>query len=229
MGAGHSDNSNERIKEAAMNYEDFMKIVRSRRSIRQCKSDPVEDGLIAKIIEAAKWAPSGNNTQPLEIVVVKDKSLIEKMEQLVGEGHEPTFTQRFGAPVTLVVLGDPRFCDMYPRGFCREEILHASLSAAIENMLLAATALGLGGGAWKSVSPAGAIKIKEFLGIPQFYFLKALIPLGYPKKEVKAPAKRDIPVHENRFDMSKVKGEEDLKQIFKEYCAIKELYKIRHL
>lgn len=212
-----------------MNYDDFMEIVRSRRSIRQCKPDPVEDALIAKVVEAAKWAPSGNNTQPIEIVVVKDKRLIEKMEELVGEGYEPAFTQRFGAPVMLVVLGDPRFCEMYPRGFLREEILHASLSAAIENMLLAATALGLGGGDWKTVSPVGAIKVKDFLGIPQSYVLKALIPLGYPKEETKAPPKRDIPVHENGFDMAKVKSEEELKQIFKEYCSVKELYKLRAL
>ncbi len=212
-----------------MNYDDFMTIVRARRSVRACKPDPIDDELISKVIEAAKWAPSGNNTQPIEIVVVKDKELIKRMEEIIGEGFEPKFTQRFGAPVNLVVLGDPRFCDMYPRGFIREEILHASLSAAIENMLLAATALGLGGGDWKTVPPVGAINIKNFLGIPQFYVLKALIPLGYPKAEVKAPPKRDIVIHENRFDPAKLKNEEELQEVFSTYCSVKQLNKIRAL
>jgi nitroreductase len=212
-----------------MNYDNFIEIVRSRRSIRQCKPDPVNDDIIAKVIEAAKWAPNGNNTQPWEIVVIKDKHLIQQMEELVGEGYEPKFTQRFGAPVMLVILGDPRLSDMYPRGFIREEILHASLSAAIENMLLAATALGLGGGDWKTVPPVGAIKVKDFLGIPQFYVLKALIPLGYPKGDVKTPPKREIVVHENRFDMAKMKSEEELAGIFEEYCGVKQLNKVRAL
>jgi hypothetical protein len=129
----------------------------------------------------------------------------------------------------LVVLGDPRLCDAYPKGFVREEILHASLSAPIENMLLAATAVGLGGSVWKTVSPSAAVQIKELLSIPLFYVLKALLPLGYPNGDVVPPPKKDIVVHENRFDMSKLKDEKKIWEEMNKHCTIKELNKIRYL
>jgi nitroreductase len=212
-----------------MNYENFMNIVRSRRSIRSHKPDPINDEIIKQVIEAGKWAPSGNNTQPLEIVVVKDKSIIEQMENIIAQAYEPKLTQHFGAPVMLVVLGDPRFCEAYPKGFLREEILHSSLAAVIENMLLASTALGLGGGAWKTVPSSAAVKIKDLLGIPQLYVLKALIPLGYPKEDVEAPPKRDIVVHENRYNIGKLKNEEEVKEIINKYSVVKHLNKLRAL
>ena len=209
-----------------MNYEDFMKIVRERRSIRSYKADPVADEVINQVIEAGKWAPTGNNTQPIEIVAVKDKALIEQMEEIIAEAYEPKMSQHFGAPVILVVLGDPRFCDAYPKGFMREEILHSSLAAAIQNMLLASTVVGLGGSVWKTVPFSAAVKIKDLLGVPQLYVVKALLPLGYPKGEVKASPKRDITVHENRYDRAKFKSEAEIGEIMKEYCFIEHLNKI---
>jgi nitroreductase len=212
-----------------MDYEGFIEIVRSRRSIRSYKPDPVDDGLIEKIVEAGKWAPSGNNTQPLEIVVVKEKTLVEQIEELTRQNCEPKLGQHFGTPVMLAVLGDPRLCDAYPKGLVREEILHASLSAAIENMLLAATVVGLGGSVWKTVSPSAAVKIKELLGIPMFYILKALLPLGFPKGDTVLPSKRDVVIHENRFDINKLKDEKEISGIMNKYCIMKELNKIRYL
>ena len=129
----------------------------------------------------------------------------------------------------LVVLGDPRFCDAYPKGFIREEILHSSLSGAIENMLLASTALGLGGSDWKTVPSSAASKIKDLLGIPQFFVLKGVIPLGYPKGDVEPPPKRDIPVHENHYDLDKLKSEEEISEIIKKYCSVKHLNRLRAL
>ncbi len=212
-----------------MNYESFMKVVRGRISIRLYKPDPVNDEIINQIIEAGKWAPSGNNTQPFEIVVVKEKSLIEQIENIIGEGFEPKMTQRFGNPVTMLVLGDPRFCDAYPQGFIREEILHSSLAAAIENMMLASTVLGLGGSVWKTVPFSAAVKIKDLLGIPQLFIVKALMPLGYPKGETDPPPKRDIVIHENRYDTDKLKTEEEVNEIIKKYSNVKQLNKFRVL
>lgn len=210
-----------------MNYEDFITLIRERRTIRAYKSDPVDDKIINQIIEAGKWAPSGNNTQPFEIVVVKGISLVKQIETSLSQTSEPKWNEHSGAPVMLVVLGDPRFCEAYPKGPVREEILHSSLSAAIENMLLASTVLGLGGSVWKTVTPYGAIKIKELLEIPQFYIVKALLPLGYPKGNVTAPMKRDIEVHENRYDISKLKTDDEVAEIIKKYSKIRELNKFR--
>ena len=68
-----------------MNYENFLELVKSRRSIRRFKADPIPDGSIDKIIEAARWAPSGFNLQPWEFVVVKDQKLKDGIAQILRE------------------------------------------------------------------------------------------------------------------------------------------------
>ncbi len=206
-----------------MNYENFMEVVRTRRSVRTYKPDPIDDEMISKVIEAAKWAPSGNNTQPFEIVIIKDPDIMEKVAGILNRVHGSKSKQEFGAPVTLVVLGDPRLCNAYPRGPFRDEILHASLSAAIENMLLASTTLGLGGSVWKTVSSTAGVLIKELLEIPQLFVLKAMLPLGYPSRDVKPPLKRDILVHENRYDSDRFRRDEEIDEIIHEYSRFKTL------
>jgi nitroreductase len=209
-----------------MNYDEFMQVVRARRSVRTYKPDPVNDGVIKKIIEAGKWAPCGNNIQVLEVIVIKDKTLIEQIENITGQSLEPSLTQHFGAPIMLAILGDSRICEGYFKGFFREEILHSCLSVALENMLLAAAAVGLGS-VWKTVAPYAAVKIKDLLGIPQFYVLKALMPLGYPKGEITTPPKNDVVVHENFFEIGKLKSEAELAVMIDNYCTASGLNKIR--
>jgi nitroreductase len=68
-----------------MNYEDFLGLVKSRRSIRRFKPDPVPDEYVDKIIEAARWAPSGFNLQPWEFVVIKDPKLKDSIVQILKE------------------------------------------------------------------------------------------------------------------------------------------------
>ncbi len=206
-----------------MNYESFMEVVRTRRSVRTYKPDPISDEMIHQVIEAGKWAPSGNNTQPVEIVIIKDPDLMGKVSEILHNVHGGKSKQEFGAPVTLVVLGDLRLCNAYPKGPFRDEILHASLSAAIENMLLASTTLGLGGSVWKTVSMTAGVLIKELLGIPQLFVLKAMLPLGYPSRDVKPPMKRDILVHENRYDSEKLKSDEEIDEVIKQYSRFKHL------
>lgn len=215
------------MKGVIMDYEGLMEIVRSRRTVRFYKPDPLDDETVNQIIEAGKWAPSGNNTQPFEIVVVDEKELLQQVDEIMADSSEPRVAQKFGAPKIMLVLGDPRFCDAYPKGFLREEILHASLSAAIENMMLASTALGLGGSVWWSIPFSAGVKIKDLLEIPQLYILKAILPLGYPRKEVSVPPKRDPIVHKNRYDQTKYKSEKEIQKLIKKYSCVKELSRVR--
>ncbi len=62
-------------KEIAMDYDSLLALVKKRRSIRRFKPDPISDESIDKIIEVARWAPSGFNLQPWEFVVVKKPEL----------------------------------------------------------------------------------------------------------------------------------------------------------
>jgi nitroreductase len=70
-----------------MDYESFLELVKNRRSIHRVKSDPVPDEYINKIIEAARWAPSGFNLQPWEFVVIKDQKLKEGIVQIIRPGQ----------------------------------------------------------------------------------------------------------------------------------------------
>ena len=61
-----------------MDYDRLMEVVKERRSIRAYRPEPVPDDFIGKVVEAARWAPTGANTQPFEFVVVKDQKVKSK-------------------------------------------------------------------------------------------------------------------------------------------------------
>lgn len=211
-----------------MDYPQFMEVVKNRRSVRTFKPDPVPEEMIGQVVEAAKLAPTGNNTQPLEIVAVTDRALISEIESKMGEAFIPAYVQRFKAPAMLVVLGDPRLCAAFPKGpGVPEKILHASLCLAIENMFLAIAALGLGS-VWKDVPPLSAVQIKDLLKIPQIFDVTVVMPLGFPRKDdVEARPKREIPVHFNTYDETKFKSDEDIEQVINKYCRVRDLGKLR--
>jgi nitroreductase len=64
-------------KETVMEIEKFIDLVKSRRSIRAYRPDPIPDEYVRQIIEAARWAPSGGNSQPWEFIVIKRKDVKE--------------------------------------------------------------------------------------------------------------------------------------------------------
>src|SRR4030042_6403051 len=73
-----------------MDYVNFLDFIKNRRTIRRFKPDPIPDDYVEKIIEAARWAPSGFNMQPWEFVVIKDKTLRDSIVQWVREYHKLT-------------------------------------------------------------------------------------------------------------------------------------------
>ena len=58
-----------------MDYAGFLDLVKHRRTIRRFKPDPIPDEYVEKIIEVARWAPSGFNMQPWDFVIIKDNKL----------------------------------------------------------------------------------------------------------------------------------------------------------
>ena len=74
-----------------MEYASFLELVEKRRSIRRFKPDPIPDEFIDKIIEAARWAPSGFNLQPWEFVVVRDQKLKDGIVQIFKEAMANSF------------------------------------------------------------------------------------------------------------------------------------------
>ncbi len=139
--------------------------ISSRTSIRKFTSDPVSEEEIEKVLRAAMCAPSAMNSQPWRFVVVRDKAILASMAEKMPYARLDT------APVAIVVCGDQS-------GYCK--FWEHDCSAAAENILLAAHALGLGG-VWTAASDEKRAPIvTEELGLPSFIRPLCVIPLGHP-------------------------------------------------
>ncbi len=184
-----------------MDYEDFLDLAKTRRSIRKFKSDPIPEGSIDRIIEAARWAPSGANSQPWEFVIITEQKLKDGITQIIKEAKRAHFKGEESdkpvppphpqgginkAPVFILLLGDTRAKIALPGKIGEDEkkwrsVLTSSLASAFLYMSLAATTLGLAS-QWQSAveSPEAEGKIKELLGIPESMYVYEMMVLGYP-------------------------------------------------
>lgn len=209
--------------QATCSPEAFLEIVYSRRSIRKYLDKDVPDELLEKILEAARWAPSGENAQPWRFIIIRDKKKREILGEIAGNASARRFRAEYlsgrmqqrlkdfkseesrqrvyrklltgevsrfikDAPVLIAVVGK---LDAWDTPY--------DTSAAIENMLLAAHALGLGA-CWvvaANTDIRDEVKVKELLKIPEEYTLYAIISIGYPAESPK-PRPR-IPLEELVF------------------------------
>lgn len=192
-----------------MDYDSLLELVKARRSIRRFKPDPIPDEDIEKIIEVARWAPSGFNMQPWEFVVVKKPELRQKIVQYVNEywrlaqsmesvrepwqgrpwklkGLIDSGMDYTTAPVFILLFGDTRTKDGLPMGVRYDParfrlIFISSLANAFLYMHLAATTLGLAT-QWVSAitTPFAHCMVKDLLGIPNELEPYDMIALGYP-------------------------------------------------
>lgn len=219
-----------------MNYDEFLKIVRSRRSIRNFKPDLVSDEDIQKILEAARWAMSGANGQPWEYVVVKDADLRKKIVDIYEESrqrshtiestrihelrhpaasHPPAELIRFkNAPVIIVVCGDPRtvMASVLTASFLGgAEVFHKNLANTTQMIHLAASVLGLGA-EWVSISRPFDERIKAVLGIPDLFRIDAIVPIGYAPYKPKGANRRSLEeiLHWNKYDIKRFRSDEQV-------------------
>ncbi len=163
---------------------ELFEAIKNRRSIRDYnKTKPVSKETIEKIVEAARWAPTAGNQQPIEVVVVFDQETREKLASL--SGYAPYVKD---SPVALVVcVNQKKYGKRYDKA--GEFFKPMDASAAIQNMMLASYGLGLGT-CWDSVLNKNAIR--ELLNIPEFVDPFSIIALGYPSKMPENPPKRRL-------------------------------------
>ena len=214
--------------------------IQKRRSARKFKPDPIPDECVDKIIEAARWAPSGANSQPWEFIVIKKQELKDEITKLVIESrtraHRLELTreaeQRFptyikppspkpafsAAPVFILLCGDPRTKDAYPLSEVpsrRQSHFISGLASAFLYMNLAVTTLGLGS-QWLSATggPFEQCLIKNILGIPDKLEIYDMIVVGYPDSEpVPRPLRaREEAVHYDYYDRAKFRTDEKVKK-----------------
>ncbi len=141
-------------------------VLKSRRSIRAFRDHPVEREKIKEIIDCARLAPTANNMQPWEFIVVKNADMREHIAGLADYGG---FIR--DAPVLVVVL-------------CKEtKYFLEDGCAATMNILNAACALGLGSCWVAGDKKPYAKKVTEITGAPSGFSLVSLIPIGYPGEQ----------------------------------------------
>lgn len=169
----------------------YMNIIR-RVSVRRYSDKPVSSGQVSAILHAGMSAPSGVNKQPWEFVVVDDPELLRQLADAL-----PYAKMTAQAPVAIVVCGNK---DRFLPGV--DDVLwEQDLSAASENILLAAHAIGLGG-VWTCIYPheERMAPVKSILNLPDNMIPFNLIPIGQPLTD-HAPMNKWHPerVHQNRL------------------------------
>lgn len=183
--------------------------IRTTRAIRRLKPDPVPVELVRKVCEAGTFAPSGGNRQPWFFIAVMDESRRARIAELYRETFEsyiapaveaakdPSYPEAkrknmkaaiylaehlHEAPVHLFVAGWTR----------RDEPQLQALFPAIQNVLLACRAVGLGA-SLTTAHRAHRHEIDEMLGLdPEKTPSCALIPIGWPKGKYGRPTRRSV-------------------------------------
>ena len=160
---------------------DAMECILSRTSIRNFSDQVVEENILCKLLEAGMAAPSAVNMQPWMFVVIHKRELLDTLADKL-----PYAKMLKKAPVAIVVCGDLRkTLDQREREYWVEDC-----SAAAENILLAAHALGLGA-VWTAVHPVPnrINAVQNTLHMPEYLIPLNVMPLGYPV-EGKAPKQK---------------------------------------
>jgi len=149
---------------------DLFEAIYSRRSVRSFAERDIDQRSLEKILDAARWAPSSCNQQLWHFIVLRDSGIKEELVKNAGSAA-------LIAKAPVVILS------CYHKANMKEAI--ETISGATENMLLAATALGIGS-LW--IDSIGNEKtIRKILRIPGEYAVISFVLLGYPKNDIPKP------------------------------------------
>jgi nitroreductase len=168
---------------------DLFDAIRTRRSVGKVKPDPVPEHLVEQMLEAAVWAPNHHRTEPWQFVVLSGdgrKPLGRAMARIRLEGRtfgseaerqdaaDKEMAKAFRAPVIITVICTP---SDDPKVLRQEEL--AACHAAVQNLLLAAHALGLGA-VWRTGKTAYHPVMRELFGLREQDEIVGFIYVGYP-------------------------------------------------
>ena len=196
-----------------------MEAIFNRRSIRKFTDEPVSEEDIRRIVEAGRWAPSGENSQGWRFIIIREKGIIDQLGKISGNGSARRFTgeyvskrlmDRFNtlqdeekkkAAFQKLMSGDvSRFVSQAPvviAVIVKKDVWDVQIdpAAAIENMLIMISALGLGA-CWV-IAPCTDIRdeleVNEILDIPRDFKVISIIPVGHmdrlPRPRPRLPLK----------------------------------------
>jgi nitroreductase len=189
---------------------DLFAVVGRQRACREFADTPVSDDELAPLLDAATHAPSAENRQPWEFVVVRDpttRTAIGDLTRKAWEEHGRAFSESrltpelladvdkgatggiAAAPVHIVVCAD------IERGL--EVTIGSSIFPAVQNLLLAATAAGLGS-ALTTITTTYRAELSGLLELPGQVVPVAVIPIGRPARPLGRPRREPFPQHTHR-------------------------------
>jgi len=193
---------------------DFFDVVTTQRAIRRLKTDPIPDAALRQIMDAAICAPSGGNRQGWSFLVVRDPAKRARLGELYREAwgelmKVPYYAgaakeappdspagkmlasarhlgEHLGEALVLILA-----CIALDSGVQPTLTTGASIYPAVQNIMLAARALGIGS-CITTIHRFRDAQVKELLGIPADVETAALIPLGYPLGKFGRPPRRPL-------------------------------------
>lgn len=148
---------------------DIYELIGKRKSVRAYLDKAVGDGVLNRILEGARMAPSASNRQEWRFVVVRDG---ERRAKLAAAANQQKFISQ--APIVLVCCAET---DEHVMS-CGQACYPIDVAIAIDHITLCAAAEGLGT-CW--IGAFDEAKVKEILGIPAAIRVVELLPLGYPE------------------------------------------------
>ena len=198
---------------------DLYEAMRTLRAVRRLRPDPIPEDVLYRVLEAATWAPTGGNRQAWRIIVVKDPARKQRlgelykqvtlpytksyMERLAGAPEEERrkaertirashyLAEHFGeSPVLLVVCFNPEGLAVTDAKLDRQSVVGGgSIYPAVENLLLACRAEGLGC-VLTTLLCMEEPAVRKLLGIPDPWGTAVVVPIGYPVLRGHGPISR---------------------------------------
>jgi nitroreductase len=197
---------------------DFFDVVTTQRAMRRLKPDAIPHAIMSRIMDAAICAPSGGNRQNWSFVVVRDQAKRARLGELYREAWGELMKVPYYASASKEPANSPAgkmlasarhlaehlgeapvivlACVALDPGVKASLTTGASIYPAVQNIMLAARALGIGS-CITTIHRFRDAQVKELLGIPTDLETAALIPLGYPLGKFGRPPRR--PLHEVSF------------------------------
>ena len=152
-----------------------------RRSIRKYTEQPVEREKLIELVKLAMAAPSASNSQPLEFVVITE-------EEMLAAIREKMRMAKFKTPAAILVLGNPEKA----KNAAGKHFWQQDGSAAIENMLIGAVAMGLGT-CWVGIHPVPPFEreVRKLFELPEHVHPLSFVMVGYPTESPEARTQFD--------------------------------------
>jgi nitroreductase len=175
-------------------FDRLEELMAGQRAIRRFTAGEVDDALIERILRAATRAPSARNVQPWRFIVIREPATKQRLgaifddlgARMYGQGA-PDRTPWEEVPVLIAVCSEYAF----GQGEAAMSALGASIYPAVQNLLLAARAAGLGSvltTRWK----AREAEVRPLLGLPETMAIHAIIPLGWPDRRYGKNRRRPV-------------------------------------